>query len=184
MKLVEAAQAPFVLDVEFKPSKEGDKPRQVKVAIPFMELGDFVKWGQLIDSGFNNEITKGMTQDQKLQVLMFYGPMPSNLNKLKSMARAPEGVRYIIKTQLDKSMVIEENGEPTTRELTDDEKKRIKKFRLVHLRELADQLADIGQTEAEKLEAANAKKKTNQSTQPEGGQDDPLSSSDDFEQKD
>jgi hypothetical protein len=135
MKLCQAADAPVIVDVEFK-----DK-QSIKVSIPRMTLGDFVTWGQLVDQQFIDRLTKGLNNDQRIQYMLFYGPAPSNIHKLRSMLRTPEGIRQTMRRQLPRSKVIVEQGED--RKLTDEEIETLMGFPQEQLVELVEEIGSL-----------------------------------------
>lgn len=167
MKLVQAAQAPFVLDVEY-----ADKQRKsLQVAIPFFTLGDFIAWGQIVDQSHIDASTKGMNPEQRYQFMTFYGPMPSNLYKLKSLCQTPDGIKHVLSTQLPKAAVIQEGDEKVGRPLTDKEILELMRFPADLLQALVTKLTDLPEESKPKPPPK------------EGQTESPLSSSNETESK-
>lgn len=139
MLLKQAAQSPFVFDLEFEDG------RKLKVTVPYFTLGDFIDLGNVVDQEHIDRLTKGMEPEKKFQYLNFYGPMPSNLFKLKGLALTPKGIKHVLTQQLPKGRVRELNGEPVVphRPFTKEEIASIMQFDANALRELVEELTDI-----------------------------------------
>jgi hypothetical protein len=99
MFLEQAIQSPLVIKV-------GNE----RWSVPKLAMSDWAQLGQVIDAARMDVATRGMAPHVRLQLVSFYGFLPTTIEQLRAVAGSPAAVQFIPDHCLARARVIERDG--------------------------------------------------------------------------